>query len=167
MSALHAEATTELASKDAEIRGLQSRLSEQSASALALSRELSQRNNELEREVRWSKEGRASAERREKLLQKELDATREAGPSMPGGASFGDQSARVKQLEGLVETYRAELEEIQRDSREVEERLAKQAGLVPQSALDEAQGEISKLKAGEWSPHPHIRLTISKQALTF
>jgi multidrug resistance efflux pump len=86
---------------------------------------------------------------------------------MPGGASFGDQSARVKQLEGLVETYRAELEEIQRDSREVEERLTKQAGLVPQSALDEAQGEISKLKAGEWSPHPHIRLTISKQALTF
>ncbi|GFZ47899.1 hypothetical protein JCM24511_05646 [Saitozyma sp. JCM 24511] len=156
MSALHAEATNELASKDAEIRGLQSRLSEQSASALALSRELSQRNNELEREVRWSKEGRASAERREKLLQKELDATREAGPSMPGGASFGDQSARVKQLEGLVETYRAELGEIQRDSREVEDRLTKKAGLVPQSALDEAQGEISKLKAGEWSPHPNI-----------
>jgi multidrug resistance efflux pump len=163
MSALHAEATTELASKDAEIRGLQSRLSEQSASALALSRELSQRNNELEREVRWSKEGRASAERREKLLQKELDATREAGPSMPGGASFGDQSARVKQLEGLV----AELEEIQRDSREVEDRLTKKAGLVPQSALDEAQGEISKLKAGEWSPGPNIGGVVTYHALTF
>lgn len=66
---------------------------------------------------------------------------------MPG-AIQGDQSGRVRQLEQLVDQYRSELDSVSRDSRDVEDRLTSGAGLVKQSALDEAIEKISRLTAG-------------------
>jgi mitotic spindle assembly checkpoint protein MAD1 len=101
---------------------------------------------ELEREARWAKEGRVSAERREALLQKEVDAMRDLSGTPTPGVFTGNQAARVAQLEKLVESYRSELEAISRDSRDLEERLTQGAGLVKQSALDEAQAKIAQLE---------------------
>lgn len=70
---------------------------------------------------------------------------------MPGGVgpSAGDQAARISQLEGLVETYKADLEVISRDSRDVEAALTQGAGLVKQSTLEEAERRTSQLERGE------------------
>ena len=67
---------------------------------------------------------------------------------MPGGInpSTSDQTARVSQLEGLVTTYKAELEAISRDSREVEQALTQGAGLVKLSALVEAESRATQME---------------------
>ena len=67
---------------------------------------------------------------------------------MPGGV-VSDQSGRVKQLEGLLEGYKIQLEAIAHDSRDLEDRLTQGAGLVKQSTLDEATENISRLTAGQ------------------
>lgn len=63
--------------------------------------------------------------------------------------SSGDQGQKVNQLEALVRIYKNELESLSRDSRDVEEKIAQGAGLVKQSALEEAQSRVSQLEAGE------------------
>ena len=67
---------------------------------------------------------------------------------MPG-ASATDQSRRIRQLEGLLKTYKSELDAISRDSRDVEARLTQGAGLVKQTDLEEAQASVSQLQTGE------------------
>ncbi|RXK40891.1 hypothetical protein M231_01739 [Tremella mesenterica] len=145
LSNLHSQATAELAGKDKQIHSLQSRLSELSQSSTASIVELKKQLDSAERELRWAKEGRAQAERREELARKEAVALsrRATGGDIP---SPGDQTAKVKQLEQLVEMYKAELESISRDSREVEERLAQGAGLVKQSALQAAEARVEQLE---------------------
>lgn len=66
---------------------------------------------------------------------------------MPGGLGSSDQNqtARIRQLESLVSTYKTELENMSRDSRDLEERLAKGAGLVNASLLEEAESRINSL----------------------
>jgi mitotic spindle assembly checkpoint protein MAD1 len=66
---------------------------------------------------------------------------------MPGGLGSSDQSARIRQLEHLVKEYKAELESHSRDSRDIEEKIAKGQGLVKQSVLDEAQSQITSLQS--------------------
>lgn len=68
---------------------------------------------------------------------------------MGGTTATGDQSARVKQLEQLVESLKSGIDSISRDSREVEERLTRGAGLVKQSSLDEATEKMSRLEIGQ------------------
>jgi regulator of replication initiation timing len=58
---------------------------------------------------------------------------------MPGGLGSSDQSARIRQLEHLVKEYKAELESHSRDSRDIEEKIAK--------VLDEAQSQIQSLQS--------------------
>lgn len=69
---------------------------------------------------------------------------------MPGGVgpSNGDQAAKIHQLEALLGTYKEELEALSRDSRDVEAALTQGAGLVKQSALEEADGRIQQLERG-------------------
>lgn len=64
-------------------------------------------------------------------------------------SSSSDQTARITQLESVLETYKSELEGIQRDSRDVEDRLTEGAGLVKRNLLDDAQARINQLDAGE------------------
>jgi mitotic spindle assembly checkpoint protein MAD1 len=66
---------------------------------------------------------------------------------MPGGLGSSDQSARIRQLEHLVKEYKAELESHSRDSRHIEEKIAKGQGLVKQSVLDDAQSQIQSLQS--------------------
>lgn len=166
LSDLHNKATAELAAKDNEIISLQTRLSnlaQDSQSSLAA---LAKGKNDAERELRWAREGRQSAERREELAKRELELLRTAKVStayllpplladqgkasgFPGSSSGGDQSARVKELESLIDTYKAELEAISRDSQEVEERITQGAGLVKQSELESAQSRIAQLQTGQ------------------
>jgi mitotic spindle assembly checkpoint protein MAD1 len=76
LSSLHQQATEELAEKGKELAGVEARLSvlaQQSASAIS---EWTKRAQEAERELRWAREGRASAERREALAKAEVEATR-------------------------------------------------------------------------------------------
>ncbi len=70
---------------------------------------------------------------------------------MPGGVgpSTGDHAARISQLEGLVDTYKAELESISRDSKDVEAALTQGAGLVKQSTLEEAERRTAQLERGK------------------
>jgi len=67
---------------------------------------------------------------------------------MPGGV-VSDQSGRVRQLENLLDGYKAQLEAIAHDSRDLEDRLTQGAGLVKQSALDEALERTSQLTIGQ------------------
>ena len=66
---------------------------------------------------------------------------------MPGGLRSSDQSARIRQLERLVQEYKNELESHSRDSRDIEEKIAKGQGLVKQAVLDEAQSRITSLQS--------------------
>ncbi|WWD21649.1 hypothetical protein CI109_106135 [Kwoniella shandongensis] len=147
LSTLHNETAQELATREASIRDLQARLSTLAESSRASIGELTRRAEEAERELRWAKEGRASAERREEIARAEAERVRSVdGPSMPGGVGLGDQSAKVRELESLVELYKGELDKIARDSREVEEKIAKGMGLVKSVDLETAQGRISQLE---------------------
>lgn len=76
LSSLHNQATTDLAEKDKELRSLQERLSTLAQNSTSLTLTLTKRAEEAERELRWAKEGRQSAERREELAKKEADALR-------------------------------------------------------------------------------------------
>jgi mitotic spindle assembly checkpoint protein MAD1 len=104
--------------------------------------ELKRRLEEAERELRWAKEGRKSAESRERLVRQELDATRSTG----GGSSGGGDAAHVQRLESLLETYRAEIEGLSRDSRDVEDRVTRGAGLVKADELAAAQERTRALE---------------------
>ena len=168
---MHNEATSDIASKDAEIRALHLRLSELAQSSREIVNQWTSRVNEAERELRWAKEGRLSAERREGLARKEIEAMEadqrvrylelvtlftvglqcsSQNGTMPGGMGLiaGDQSAKIRQLEQLIQTYKDELEGISRDSREVEAKLTQGAGLVKQSELDEALAKAESLSSG-------------------
>lgn len=70
------------------------------------------------------------------------------GTSMPGGGAFGDPSARVDQLEKQIELYKAELDAVARDSRDLEDKLTQGAGLVKQTMLDKALARVEALHAG-------------------
>ena len=62
--------------KDNEIRSLESRLSTVSQSSASTILVCTRRAEEAERELRWAKEGRLSAERREQLAKKEIASLR-------------------------------------------------------------------------------------------
>jgi mitotic spindle assembly checkpoint protein MAD1 len=66
---------------------------------------------------------------------------------MPGGlgASDQDQAATIRQLESVIETYKHTLSTLSRDSRELEEKLAKGAGLVDATLLEEAESKAESL----------------------
>jgi len=149
MSELHSKATTDLSTKDTEIRSLHSRLSALSESSATNIKEWTGRAKEAERELRWAREGRESAERREEFARKQIEALRSGDGDSGGGLTSVDSSSRVKQLEKLVETYKAELDSMSRDSRDLEDRLTEGKGLVKQSLLDESQAKIGQLESGE------------------
>lgn len=109
--------------------------------------DLTRKLEDTNRELRWAKEGRQSAETRERLLKVELEAALAGAGSSDSGNR--DSAARVQHLESLVETYKAELEGMSRDSREAEDRLAKGAGMVQASDLAEAEEVIKGLEDGE------------------
>lgn len=110
---------------------------------------MSRRATEAERELRWAKEGRESAERREGLVRKELEAVRRQLAATPGPSAGSGDPERVKELESLLQSYKTTLEEIHRDSRDAEERIAKGMGLVKSQDLDKAQDKISQLEEGK------------------
>jgi len=76
LSNLHNQATIDLAAKDKELCSTHERLSTLAQSTTSLTVTLTKRAEEAERELRWAKEGRQSAERREELAKKEADALR-------------------------------------------------------------------------------------------
>lgn len=151
MSELHSKATTDLSTKDTEIRSLHARLSALSESSATNIKEWTGRAKEAERELRWAREGRESAERREEFARKQIEALRSGDGDAGGGVTSVDSSSRIKQLEKLVETYKAELDSMSRDSRDLEDRLTEGKGLVKQSLLEESQAKISQLESGECS----------------
>jgi hypothetical protein len=65
---------------------------------------------------------------------------------MPGGLGSSDQSARVRQLESLVNQYKSELDSQSRDSRDLEDKIAQGQGLVKSSLLTESQDRITTLE---------------------
>ncbi|KAK4688858.1 hypothetical protein P7C73_g1261, partial [Tremellales sp. Uapishka_1] len=145
LSTLHAQTLEELSASQEQARALQERhdhLVRESTSAINT---LTRGKEEVDRELRWAKEGRRSSEKREEVLRKEIDILRSSGDGA-SSASTGDQSTKISKLETLVETYKSELESISRDSREVEERLTHGAGLVKQSALMAAEAKIAQLE---------------------
>ena len=161
LSTLHAQATQDLALRDSELRAVQDRLSDLAQSSAASATALAKRAEEAERELRWAKEGRATAERREQLARDEADALRDTQvccarrnlnqltkqPVSSSETPSADQSAQVAQLQRLVKTYRAELDAMARDSRETEAALTAGAGLVKISELESAQERIAALEA--------------------
>ncbi|WVW78266.1 hypothetical protein I302_100219 [Kwoniella bestiolae CBS 10118] len=149
LSTLHSQTIEELSKKDSQIREIHERLTNLAQSSRSSIAELTKRAEEAERELRWAKEGRAFAERREEVAKIEAERIRGSNSSfsMPGAVTpITDQSAKVSELEGLVELYRSELDKISRDSRETEERIAKGMGLVKSQDLDEARDKIGRLE---------------------
>jgi mitotic spindle assembly checkpoint protein MAD1 len=74
LSALHTQATSDLAQKDSEIRNLDVRLVRQSEDSRAVIQDLTKKLLEAERECRWAKEGRAAAEKGEEFARKQVEA---------------------------------------------------------------------------------------------
>ncbi|KIR26325.1 mitotic spindle assembly checkpoint protein MAD1 [Cryptococcus deuterogattii LA55] len=146
LSTLHSQTTTSLVQRESTIRDLRARLADLAASSKDAVGEISQRATEAERELRWAKEGRESAERRERLVRRELEAVRRQLAAVPGPFAGSNDPERVKELESLVQSYKTTLEEIHRDSRDAEERIAKGMGLVKSQDLDKAQEKISQLE---------------------
>lgn len=152
LSTLHSQTTTSLVQRESTIRDLRARLADLAASSKDAVGEISQRATEAERELRWAKEGRESAERRERLVRRELEAVRRQLAAVPGPFAGSNDPERVKELESLVQSYKTTLEEIHRDSRDAEERIAKGMGLVKSQDLDKAQEKISQLEGGKTHP---------------
>lgn len=73
ISNLHNQATSDLAARDKELRSVQDRLSTLAQNSTSATVTLTKRAEEAERELRWAKEGRQSAERREMLAKKEAE----------------------------------------------------------------------------------------------
>ncbi|EAL18454.1 hypothetical protein CNBJ0960 [Cryptococcus deneoformans B-3501A] len=151
LSNLHSQTTTSLVQRDSTIRDLRARLADLAGSSKDAVGEMSRRATEAERELRWAKEGRESAERREGLVREELEAMRRQFAAASGTFGGPSDPERVKELESLVQSYKTTLEEIHRDSRDAEERIAKGMGLVKSQDLDKAQEKISQLEEGKGS----------------
>lgn len=157
LSALHTQATADIVRKDKDLSALHARHAEYTHnSTLALS-EMTKRAQEAERELRWTKQQRDSAERREALARKEVDALRGGAGGASGvgeaegaGESTGrrDGHGDTAALERLVQTYKSELESMARDTKEVEEKLVQGAGLVKAEMLEQAQGRVEQLERG-------------------
>jgi mitotic spindle assembly checkpoint protein MAD1 len=73
LSQVHKEATSELANKEIEITKLYTRLSDSTNAAQVTISQISKEKIELERELRWAKQGRAAAEKAEGMAKKELE----------------------------------------------------------------------------------------------
>lgn len=79
-------------------------------------------------------------------MRKELETLRHG----MGASSGGADPQRVKELERLLEQYKQQLEEMSRDSRDVESRLAGGKGLVKRSELEDEQARVKALQSGEY-----------------
>lgn len=79
-------------------------------------------------------------------MRKELETLRHG----MGASSGGADPQRVKELERLLEQYKQQLEEMSRDSRDVESRLAGGKGLVKRSELEDEQARVKALQSGEF-----------------
>ena len=84
-----------------------------------------------------------------------VSANRPQSRAMPGGGSFDDDVARVAQLEQVVDMYKKQLDEMQRDSQAAEERIIEGHGLVKQAVLDEVQAMLKERQTCEWSKLAH------------
>lgn len=163
LSALHNETTTELAQREADLRALQARHEEYTQKHTAVLLEWRNKATEAERELRWAKEGRVTAEKREMAYRQQVEAltSGSASPSSSQGCTpgtnkeqsehAGGDAARVGQLEALVSTLQAQVDDFARDSRETEARVTKGAGLVKQTLLDEAEAKIAELEKSTFS----------------
>jgi mitotic spindle assembly checkpoint protein MAD1 len=144
LSKLHTELQSKLDEKTAENDRLHKRLSKVAIESKETVLDLSRKFDDASRELRWATERCRNAESRERLLKAELENS--PAPAPAGGSS--DSTANVHKLQNLVNTYKAEIEAMERDSRGAEERLAKGAGLVKAAALKEAQERGNKLESG-------------------
>jgi mitotic spindle assembly checkpoint protein MAD1 len=147
LSQLHRETESQLAAEKAQNESLHDRLSRLASDSQQASFTLSKRAEEAERELRWAQERCKSAELREELVRKELEAVRHG----LGASSGGADPQRVKDLERLLEEYKQQLEEMSRDSRDLETRLAGGKGLVKRSELEDEQERCKALQSGEFS----------------
>lgn len=75
-----------------------------------------------------------------------------AGADKRQSEQSGGDAARVSQLEALVSTLQAQVDDFARDSRETEARVTKGAGLVKQTLLDDAEAKIAQLEKSASSP---------------
>lgn len=73
---LHNKTTAEVAAKESEIVDLTKRLTILAADSHNTAQALSKQVTELQTECRWAKEGRAAAERMERLAKQEIEAAR-------------------------------------------------------------------------------------------
>lgn len=178
LTAVHKQATDDIAHKDMEISDLQTRLSDLSRNSQLTITALAEGKAEAEREYRWAREGRSSAEKREEDTKRVMETLRASLVSLygikldhgltwkiktdsatgTGGSTTSDQTARIHQLEALVETLEHNLEGMSRDSREMEERITQGAGLVKQTELDTAQARIAELQAGKSPTSKRIQI---------
>lgn len=147
LSTLHAETEAKLTAKSKETDDLHARLAAVARDSQSANLALGKRAEEAERELRWAKEGRRRAEVQESLARNELQSYIELGTSPSSASGSGDSAARVTQLESLLESYKSQLEGLARDTRDVEDRVSRGAGLVKLSELEEAREAISKHEA--------------------
>ncbi|WOO77161.1 Spindle assembly checkpoint component mad1 [Vanrija pseudolonga] len=147
LSTLHAETEAKLTAKSKETDELHARLATVARDSQSANLALAKRAEEAERELRWAKEGRRRAEVQESLARNELQSYVELGTNPSSASGSGDSAARVTQLESLLESYKSQLEGLARDTRDVEDRVSRGAGLVKLSELEEAREAISRHEA--------------------
>lgn len=80
-------------------------------------------------------------------MRKELEAERHGS----GATSSGADPQRVIELERLLGQYKQQLEEMSRDSRDIESRLAGGKGLVKRSELEDEQERCKALQSGKFT----------------
>lgn len=143
MDKLHQELAAKHAATQVELDEALSRAAKLSNDSTAAILELEQRVRTLERDERNASEGQRFAEARVAGLRRELEAARSSGAGDVGSAD------KLRTLEACVEEYKAQLDSLQAEARNVETRIALGAGLVKASELDDARARVSELENGE------------------
>jgi mitotic spindle assembly checkpoint protein MAD1 len=131
---------------------------------------------EKTRELRYASQRKDSAERREELLRKEVEMLRAEPVCSPfqykigwadlliqavsGNSASGDQGSKIKLLEGMVEQYKSELEDMARDSQALENQWTQGAGLVKEDSLLESQRRVSQLETGTYHLYPRLNFNL-------
>ena len=151
---LHQEALSNLSTKETELVDLHSRLETLSQSSRGALSSYARKQEELERELRLSEEGRKNAVTKLELVELELKGERkrlEKEFAAAGGVGVGsaDQTRRVQELEGLVTAYKDRVGKMESDSRETEKKIAQGLGYVKRSEADELKRQVVGLNRGE------------------
>ncbi|CAK9785682.1 putative mitotic spindle checkpoint-related protein [Cutaneotrichosporon oleaginosum] len=137
---VHQELASKYAATTAELDEARRRAGQISDDSMATILDLKERVHRLERAERNASEGQRYAEARVEGLKRELEAAR----SGPGGD--GPWGNKMRALEASITEYKSALDLLQAEAAEVEERVARGAGLVKAQALENAEARASSLE---------------------